>query len=148
MIKLTGQFRQAELTDIKDLARLSGQLGYPCPDSSISANLKSITDDPDHLVLVAEADLSSLAGFVHVFITKRLFTSPFAEIGGLVVDNSFQGEGIGSKLITKAENWAVSNGVQIMRIRSNITRNHARVFYLSKGYNQDKQQRVFSKHLS
>ena len=139
--------RQAELKDTEQLSKLSQELGYPCPDSCIEENLKNLQDDQDHLVLVAESNHTILAGYIHIFITKRLFTGPFTEIGGLVVSEMFRGEGIGKLLLTEAENWAVSKNILIMRIRSNVIRDQARKFYLANGYKKDKEQRVFSKDL-
>jgi ribosomal protein S18 acetylase RimI-like enzyme len=139
--------RQVEFKDAEQLSKLSKQLGYPCPDTGIKENLENLIDDPDHLVLVAESNHSALAGFIHIFITKRLFASSFTEIGGLVVSDRCRGQGIGSLLLTEAENWSVSKDILIMRIRSNVIRDQARIFYLSNGYKIEKEQRVFSKNL-
>jgi GNAT superfamily N-acetyltransferase len=137
--------RQAVVDDSHGLSKLSNQLGYPFPDINIQENLDELNRDPDHTVLVAEMGNCELVGFIHIFLTKRLFTRPFAEVGGLIVDKSNRGQGVGSLLLSKAEEWAASKDVTIIRVRSNVIRDQARTFYLSGGYKIDKQQRVFSK---
>ena len=75
--------RSASLEDITGLSDLSTQLGYACPAEKIQLFLKDLYQDPDHAVFVAESDQGNLAGYIHVFKTKRLFLEPFAELGGL-----------------------------------------------------------------
>ena len=139
--------RQANVVDAQELSKLSNQLGYPFPDINIQENLNELNRDPDHIILVAEKNPTELAGFIHIFIAKRLFTKPFAEVGGLIVEKGFRGRGVGSLLLSEAEKWAVSNNITIIRVRSNVIRDQARIFYISGGYQIDKQQRVFSKVL-
>jgi len=137
--------RLASLKDIPGLSHLSAQLGYACPAEKIKLFLKDINQDPDHVVFVAESDQGSLAGYVHVLITKRLFLKPFAELGGLVVDKTFQGKGIGKTLLAAAEVWAEDRDCQEMRVRSNVLRERARPFYLGAGYQDHKKQTVYLK---
>jgi len=137
--------RSASLEDITDFSDLSTQLGYACPAENIQLFLKDINQDPDHAVFVAEIDQGSLAGYVHVLITKRLFLKPFAELGGLVVDKIFQGKGIGKTLLAAAEVWAKDRDCREMRVRSNVLRERARPFYLGAGYQDYKKQTVYLK---
>jgi GNAT superfamily N-acetyltransferase len=96
-------------------------------------------------VFVAESDQGSLAGYVHVFKTKRLFLKPFAELGGLVVEKTFRGKGIGNTLLAAAEVWAEDQGCQEMRVRSNVLRERAHPCYLGAGYQDQKKQNVYLK---
>lgn len=140
--------RLASLQDILGLSHLSTQLGYVCPAEKIQLFLKDLDHDPDHSVFVAESDQGGLAGYVHVFKTKRLFLKPFAELGGLVVEKTFRGQGIGKTLLAASEMWAEDQGCQEMRVRSNVLRERARPFYLDAGYQDHKKQTVYLKIIS
>jgi GNAT superfamily N-acetyltransferase len=96
---------------------------------------------------VVEVSPDLLAGYVHVFLTKRLFLAEFAELGGLVVDEKFRGSGIGGLLLKRSEVWAEQQGSREMRVRSNLLREKARDFYLSRGYRDSKHQAVYLKVL-
>ncbi|MCJ7715654.1 MAG: GNAT family N-acetyltransferase, partial [Anaerolineales bacterium] len=137
--------RLASLQDILGLSHLSTQLGYVCPVEKIQLFLKDLDHDSDHSVFVAESGYGGLAGYVHVFKTKRLFLKPFAELGGLVVEKSYRGRGIGKILLAAAEGWANDQGCQEMRVRSNVLRERARPFYLGAGYQDVKKQTVYTK---
>jgi GNAT superfamily N-acetyltransferase len=139
------KIRPAVRLDAPELSRLSAQLGYPCAVEQLGVNLLNLEKDPDHEVFVAEIGEDVLAGFVHVFVTRRLFLETFGELGGLVVDECRQGSGIGGQLLIRAEDWAFSRGCREMRVRSNTKRQRAREFYLGQGYHQHKQQNVFLK---
>jgi len=141
----TATVRLASLKDILGLSHLSTQLGYACPAEKIQQFLKNLIQYPDHAVFVAESDQGSLAGYVHVFISKRLFLEPFAELGGLVVDKIFQGKGIGKTLLAAAEVWAEDRDCREMRVGSNVLRERARPFYLGAGYQDHEKQSVYRK---
>ncbi|WP_127484435.1 GNAT family N-acetyltransferase [Paenibacillus ehimensis] len=57
-------YRRAVLQDSPEIARLSGQLGYPAKAEQIEERLASILNAADHVVIVAEAQ-SELVGFKH-----------------------------------------------------------------------------------
>jgi GNAT superfamily N-acetyltransferase len=140
--------READLSDSPELSRLAEQLGYPCEDSRIRSNLVELENDPDYAVFVATRKDGSLAGFCHVFVSRRLFLRAFTELGGLVVDDQERGRGIGRMLVDVCERWAVERGHQEMRVRSNLLREGARRFYLATGYSDSKHQAVYLKNLA
>lgn len=74
--------------------------------------------------------------------------APFSELGGLVVDDTCRGEGLGAILLEAAEEWALQQGVKKMLVRSNLLREGARGFYLDQGYQDLKKQTVFYKSYS
>jgi GNAT superfamily N-acetyltransferase len=137
--------RLAEKQDAKELSLLSAQLGYPCSAEKILEHLADLEEDSDHVVFVAEGKDQKLVGFAHVFKTKRIFLGPFAELGGLVVNEEYQNTGVGKSLMEKSESWAREHGCREMRVRSNVIRKEAHQFYSNLGYLVHKQQAIFLK---
>ena len=133
--------------DFEDLSILSTQLGYPCSPEDSRRFLGDISGDPEHAVIVAEAEKGEVIGYIHVFRTKRPFIEPFAELGGLVVKDGFRGEGLGKILLERSEEWAQEKGCPEMRIRSNVIRERAHPFYLQQGYVVNKHQKIFIKKI-
>lgn len=141
------RIRSFVLEDAAEIARLSGQLGYPVSVEDVHGNLQGINRDSNHSLFVALDDTAGIIGWIHMFRTLRAFTGPFAEIGGLVVDENERGFGVGQALLRQAESWAQSMKCSLMLIRSNVIRERARGFYHEIGYEILKQQNVFKKSL-
>ncbi|HLT45938.1 MAG TPA: GNAT family N-acetyltransferase [Rubricoccaceae bacterium] len=140
--------RRAEPGDLDALAALAGQLGYPSTPDEASSRLRLLTAHPDlHAVYVAEVG-DAVAGWVHVFVGARLESDPFAEIGGLVVDERHRGAGVGEALVREAERWARGRGMAQLRVRSNVVRKRAHRFYEREGFERLKEQVVFQKRLA
>ena len=98
-------------------------------------------------VYVAAGADGAVVGWVHVFLAHRLVAEPFAEIGGLVVDESCRVYGVGRALMETAEAWAQERGYPQVRVRSNTIRVGAFAFYQRLGYQCIKTQNVFVKAL-
>jgi GNAT superfamily N-acetyltransferase len=139
--------RKLATGDEKALADLCGELGYPSSAQDVADRLQRFVDRQDHLVLVAVDDSDEPVGWIHAFVAYRVESDPFVEIGGMVVAEDFRGVGIGSQLLDKAEEWARSQQVTAIRVRSNVVRERAHRFYLRAGYSQTKTSQVFQKPL-
>jgi GNAT superfamily N-acetyltransferase len=133
--------------DADAISSLSSQLGYPLPPGEVAPLQASLLQLPDHRVFVAEDEEGRVRGWVHVFISRRLFVPPFAELGGIVVENTNRRSGIGSALLAKAEEWASEVGCLVFRIRTNTKRIDADLFYRDLGYKLSKTQSVYQKNL-
>lgn len=140
--------RPAESGDVVTLAALAGQLGYPSTPGEVAARLRFLGAHPDlHAAFVAEAD-GIIVGWVHVFISARLESDAFAEIGGLVVDDRQRGTGVGKALIQRAEAWSEARGMLRLRVRSNLIREQAHTVYERVGFERIKEQVVLQKESS
>ncbi|MCP1307480.1 GNAT family N-acetyltransferase [Paenibacillus tyrfis] len=139
-------YRKAVPQDSPEIARLSGQLGYPAKAEQIEARLAPILNAADHVVIVAEAQ-SKLVGWIHAHGRLLVESPPYAEIGGLVVDQDFRGKRIGKQLVRHCEEWARTKGYQELRVRVNVTREEAHQFYKHAGFENTKMQQVFRKGL-
>ena len=159
------EVRPARPQDAGSLAALSNQLGYPSSREEVDRRLRRILPDAGHAVFVAEAGIESrpgrgsdaarqdsprpgLAGWVHVFVEHTVESDATAEIGGLVVGESWRGAGIGRLLMERAERWAREAGCGSVTVRSNVIRERAHAFYERLGYKLVKSQRVFRKPAS
>jgi GNAT superfamily N-acetyltransferase len=141
------RIRPFTLPDASEIAGLASQLGYPVEDEDARTYLLEIEKDANHALFVAESESGAIIGWIHVFRTKRAFTKPHAEIGGLVVDGNHRGMGIGSTLLEESEQWARREECSTLLIRSNVVRGRARDFYQGAGYSLLKRQNVFKKEL-
>jgi GNAT superfamily N-acetyltransferase len=76
---------------------------------------------------------------------RHLQYAASAVIGGLVVREDMRGLGVGKRLCLEVEEWARSNSVSLVRVRSQIKRENAHRFYLRDGYSKVKTSFVFEK---
>ena len=137
--------RSALLTDAGRIAELSGQLGYPSSAASARRRLHNLLAKPDHAIWVAENPEGSVTGWIHVFVKQLLESEREAEIGGLVVDRKFRGQGVGKALVDRAERWARARRLKSVHLHSNIVRKDAHAFYQELGYKIVKTQSAYRK---
>ena len=64
---------------------------------------------------------------------------------GLVVDDKYQGQGVGKALLIKAEEWARESGSKGVRLNSAMRRKEAHKFYEKCGYHNRKDQKNYIK---
>lgn len=138
--------REARIGDGEVMSQLSRQLGYTSTTAEISERLNRLSSLTDHYICVAEID-SVVVGWGHVQGRHSIESAPFAEIGGLVVDEHHRGAGIGKKIMSECEKWARINGFNKIRVRSNGIREDAHQFYIAIEYEEKKWQKVFDKSL-
>jgi GNAT superfamily N-acetyltransferase len=141
---LTIQF--AEVNDAEAIAELSNQLGYEADSKKIEKRLYEILDDRKNCVFIAEKN-NEIIGWIHTFYTLRVESDPFVEIGGLVVDQNHQKQGVGKILVEHAIGWAESIKCSKIRVRCNTKRAESHVFYERIGFRLNKEQKVFDKRL-
>lgn len=137
----------AQASDAPMIADLTGELGYEVTPAEVERRLAEIVGFHDHAVFVARLE-DEVVGWVHVTGVKRLEATFFAELGGLVVQESVRRRGIGRRLIEAALRWARGNGYRILRVRSNVVRPEAPHFYESLGFSRVKDQQVFARTIS
>ena len=141
--------RAAQDSDVEAIALLSAQLGYPTSIDEMRERHSRIRATRTGEVFVAARTTDGLVvGWTHVVPRLQLEDAPFAELAGLVVDESERSSGIGAALLAAAEDWARTQGFASMRVRSNVVRERAHRFYEREGYLRIKAQAVFRKPLS
>ncbi|MEJ2010007.1 MAG: GNAT family N-acetyltransferase [Acidobacteriota bacterium] len=112
------QVRVARISDAGRIAALSEQLGYPCSSASVRRRLRYLLEGDKNAIWVAEVDGEAVAGWIHVFVKQVLESDRQLEIGGLIVDKSFRGRGVGKVLVERAERWAKARRLRAVATRS------------------------------
>lgn len=143
----TGELRSARPDDFPGMAELSGQLGYPSGAEEIARRLAGMRSSAEHAVFVAPVADGGIAGWIGVFVFRSVEADARAEISGLVVDERYRSQGIGLRLLERAEQWARENGYRAIGVRSNVIRDRAHGFYERNGYEHFKTQKSFRKKL-
>jgi GNAT superfamily N-acetyltransferase len=124
------------------IAALSKQLGYSLSPEETLANIHEVLADKDHAAFMACVD-NQVVGWIHVLRAIRIESKPFVEIGGLVVDENYQKQGIGKLLVNKASEWTKEKRIDKLRVRCNRKRAEAHQFYQALGFTESKEQKVF-----
>ncbi len=138
--------RSLELQDAETVTALSAQLGYPCSVTEMREKIRRMADSSDRTVFVAVLK-DAVVGWADAAIERHLQAPDTVVLGGLVVDESQRGFGIGKLLCQAVEEWASSLGIALVRVRSQIKRADAHRFYLRDGYEHVKTSAVFEKKL-
>ena len=134
--------RQAIVEDARTISRLSEQLGYKMSVFRTAEQIDAIWESVNDIAAVAVVN-RKVIGWIHVFYTMRLECNSYCEIGGLVVDDQYRGNGVGKMLIDHIKLWCESKKCRTLRVRSNVKRSEAHEFYKSAGFVEIKEQKVF-----
>lgn len=138
--------RPARRDDASEVARLSGELGYPVDIQAIAARLDALLGDRRQCVRVADGE-GRLAGWIAAERRLSLEAGERVEITGLVVDGAIRRGGVGRALVAAAEAWAKGQGIDLVVVRSNVQRQTSHPFYQALGYARHKSQHVYAKRL-
>lgn len=138
------KIRNAKASDVRRIAELSGELGYPTSEKEMRTRFTRIKPPSSHAVFVAEYK-KQVVGWIHVSITPLLEVPLRAEINGLIVAEGQRSLGAGAKLLDAAEAWASKKKCTGMSVRSNVIRDRAHAFYERQGYTHYKTQKAFRK---
>jgi len=143
---MTVRIRPMIAEDSVAVAALCAQLGYPATPDQIAKRFETIEAQRGGIVLIADEGQRRV-GWIHVAISPILETDLYAEIAGLVVDETCRSHGVGAALLQAAETWARDAGCLAMRVRSRVVRERAHAFYERNGYDRIKTQHAFEKRL-
>jgi len=133
--------------DAEAVNALSTQLGYAMPLAQTLANIKSVLGTEGHNTFVALHE-NKVIGWIGVAEALQIESAPFCEIRGLIVDERYRGRGIGKLLIEKVKQWGKETQKKTLRLRCNITRKEAHLFYQHLGFKEIKEQKVFEMDLN
>jgi GNAT superfamily N-acetyltransferase len=136
--------RRLSVDDAEAAAALSSQLGYPSSPVDLRERIEELSRTTDRVAFAAVVD-RQMVGWIDAAMERHLQYAASAVIGGLVVREDMRGQGVGRRLCIEVEEWARSQSVPLVRVRSQIKREDAHRFYLRDGYRQVKTSLVFEK---
>src|ERR1700690_520655 len=139
--------RDAHETDHARMAELAQQLGYASTAGDIAARIAPMQESAEHGVFLAELADGQIGGWIGVFVYRSVEAEARAEVSGLVVDAASRSQGIGQRLLERAEQWAREKGCRAIGLRTNVVRERAHAFYERQGYEHTKTQRTYRKSL-
>lgn len=134
-------------SDLRDVARLSEQLGYPTSAEALAPRLAHILKRIDHKVFVYHLE-KKVVGWIHLEVVLDLIEEAKLEIKALVVDENYRGLKIGAELIEAAKEWARTQKLNTLYLSCNQKRVEAHRFYLKQGFQQQKASYFFELNLS
>lgn len=128
--------RQAQQADAVDLARLVTQLGYPTSPAEMAERLETILRCPEYVTYVAVVS-DQVVGMIGVYVGYAIeFTGVYGRLTGIVVEESFRGQGIGKVLMEKVEVWLQDQGAKMVILTSGKHRIETHGFYRALGYEE------------
>jgi GNAT superfamily N-acetyltransferase len=129
------RIRPAVSGDAATLGRLLEQLGYPTGAAEIPQRIEKLHARPGTTVLVAEDETGEVLGVVTVHLFQTLHANePAAWLTAVVVEEKARGQGIGSALVARAEEWAIEHGAGRLSLTSALHRESAHEFYKARDY--------------
>ena len=143
--KLPCEIRPAQPEDSAQIAKLSTQLGYPSDPDETARRLEELQRSSESCIFVARLAGGEIAGWIAMFVFRSIADEPRVEISGFIVDEGVRSQGIGAKLLHRAEQWAREKGCGTIGLRCNVIRDRAHAFYERHGYQHVKTQKSFRK---
>lgn len=142
--------RDITIFDAQEIQRISNfELGYDVDLDIVKKQIKKLTNNNKHHIIIGfeNEQTRKIIGFIHAELYESLYMDTGLNILGLAVDSNFQGQGIGKKLMSAIEDYALKNNISYIRLNSNVRRIDAHKFYESIGYVCDKTQKRLIKKL-
>ena len=142
--------RNITIFDAQEIQSISNfELGYDVNLDIVKKQIRKLTNDNKHNIIIGfeNEQTRKNIGFVHAELYESLYMDTGLNILGLAVDSNFQGQGIGKKLMSSIEDYALKNNISYIRLNSNVRRIEAHKFYESIGYVCDKTQKRLIKKL-
>ena len=120
-------------------------LGYDFSADKTAVQIKQITKDEKTLLLSFTDDENRAVGYIEAQIYDTPYAETYVNIMALAVDEKFQGQGLGKKLLSAAEDWGKTKGAVGIRVESSTYRTEAHKFYKACGYECAKEHKNFKK---
>ena len=120
-------------------------LGYDFSADKTVVQIKQITKDEKTLLLSATDDENRAVGYIEAQIYDTPYAKTDVNIMALAVNEKFQGQGIGKKLLSAAENWGKAKDAVGITLESSTYRTEAHKFYEACGYECAKEHKNFKK---
>jgi len=136
------KIRKALLTDAESVSKLLSQLGYQASPQLIRDKLEALEFSARDTVLLA-LDGKTTIGVISLHVLE-LFHQPgrLGRITSLVIDDAFQGQGVGTMLVYAADAFFTEQLCVRAEVTSSDHRTQAHNFYQQQGYVLDERRFV------
>ncbi len=134
--------RQIAEGDAPSVTLLCEQLGYMQTTEQTLKNIIEVISNENHNAFVAIHN-DRVIGWIGLSKVLQIESGSCCEIRGLVVDELNRNKGVGKMLIEKAKQWTREKGNYTLRLRCNLKRTEAHIFYRHLGFREVKDQKVF-----
>jgi len=128
--------RLAGPSDARSVTALLLELGCTVEGSQVRDRLSRLEGSTSDRAFLAEID-SRAVGLLGMHIAPLLHRDSFGRITALIVTQEHRGHGIGSRLLSAGEEWALSQGCTQIELNSGDQHAPAHAFYESHGYHSD-----------
>ncbi len=119
--------------DASRVADLLHQLGYPVSEADAAVRI-ALYSQSSYQLLIAKID-DITVGFIALHIYEVLhLPAPDGRITSLCIDEKVRRTGVGTALLTRAENFFREKGCYKIVLNSNLKRADTHQYYLNRGY--------------
>jgi GNAT superfamily N-acetyltransferase len=128
--------REIASEDLEAVVYLFEQLGYVTRHDQIQKQLSELHQSGAGQAFVAE-DGGMIIGVAIVHLLRPLHVdAPWALLSALIVDEKHRSSGVGVRLLTAAEGFAMEHGCSQLELSSSSARTRAHMFYERNGYQE------------
>lgn len=139
---MSSNIRLMVRNDLPPVQSLVKELGYSLSASEAEERFLKLMNNSHHAFFVYQGE-SSIVGFMHLEKINSFLYSPKIEIRALVIDEKYQGQGLGKTFIDESKRWAKSNDIHTLFLSCNIIRESAHHFYERRGFKKIKSSYFF-----
>lgn len=128
-------FHKCKIEDAEGLCELiRNELGYTdVTADDVRGSIEKMLDSDDYFTIVVE-DNGDVCGYISAVREISLETGEYYRVIGLAVKSEYQGQGLGTALLTLAESNAKIKGARLITLSSQFKRTEAHEFYEKLGY--------------
>ena len=145
------KLRKVTISDVTALLPLMKQLGYTIAEEDLTARLALYTHSRNDIAWVAVTPDDEILGCIALHKYDLFHSNArYARIVTLIVKDTYRRQGIGTKLIRRAERHAARRNCAALELSCSVKRRaETQDFYRSEGYISDKEEgsNYFIKHL-
>ncbi len=129
---------------LEQLARLLKHADLGVAVSDLKRRLE-LMPESDRLFLALDSEL--LIGYAQFRVSHDLLQEDTVELLSIVVAPDMRRKGIGTRLMTAAETWALQANRSRLKLRADVVRSDALGFFAALGYQQTATTQEFARDL-
>ena len=130
------------------LASLINQWGMPkaYTAEALASDLERVLVRDEYRIYLALSG-ENVVGYAQTSDKHLLCFDPFVEIEQLLVDENCRSAGVGTALMSRIEHDALERGIAMVKLRSQVHRTRAHLFYERMGYEYFKISKFYEKKI-